>query len=129
MFQISSSDSNSFLLSEDRMCVRYLRLTIHVTNYEIKNDSQKIDLWSPWVFPNITYWALKLVRLTENSQSMFFDPIFLSYSALKNMFIFGQLAFETCTTNLHSISMSQAKKVQTKLYSSFIFLINEAVDQ
>ena len=53
----------------------------------LKTIHKKIDIWSPWMFPNVTYWALKLVRLTENSQSMFFDPIFLSYSALKNMFI------------------------------------------
>ena len=32
------------------------------------------------MFPNITYWALKLIRLTEASHSMFFDPKFLSYS-------------------------------------------------
>ena len=80
------------------------------------------------MFPHITYWALKLIRLTEDSHSMFFDPKFLSYSALKKYIYSGQLAYETCATNLDTISMSQAKVVQIKLYSSFIFL-NEAVDQ
>ena len=70
------------------------------------------------MFPNIAYWGLKLIRLAEDSHSMFFDPRFLS----------GQLAYETCSTNLHTISMSQEKVVQIKLYSSFIFL-NGAVDQ
>ena len=60
---------------------------------------------------------------------MFFDPRYLSYSALKNTAIYpGQLAYETCATHLHTISMPQAKVRQIKLYSSFIFL-NEAVDQ
>ena len=47
LFQVSSSDSNSFSLKEDRICVRYLRLAIHVTNYEIRTDSQTLDMWSP----------------------------------------------------------------------------------
>ena len=42
-----SSDSNSFPLKEDRICVRYLRLAIHVTNYEIRTDSQTLDIWGP----------------------------------------------------------------------------------
>ena len=82
-FQVSSSDSNSFPLREDRICVRYSRLTIHVTNYKIKTDSQTLVIWSPRMFPNITYWALKLIRLTEDSHSMFSHPRFLSYSAVK----------------------------------------------
>ena len=83
------------------------------------------------MFPNITYWALKLIRLTEDSHSMFFDPRFFSYSPLKLYSYSGQLAYSTGATNLHTIltiSMSQEKVVQIKLYSSFSFL-NEAVDQ
>ena len=98
-------------------------------NYEIKTDSQKINIWSPWVLPNNTYWALKLIRLTEKSHSMsFWSHIAFLFCSWK-YFYFGQLAYEICTTNLHTISMSQAKAVQTKPNSSFIFLINEAVDQ
>ena len=67
------------------------------------------------MFPNITYRAIKLIRLTEDSHSMFFDPRFLSYSALKYYSYSGQLAYETCVTNLHTISMSQEKVVQIKL--------------
>ena len=81
------------------------------------------------MFPNITYWALKLIRLTEDSHSMFFDPRFLSYSALKDIYLVRSIpGYEACATNLHTISMSQAKVVQIKLYSSFIFL-NEVVHQ
>ena len=81
------------------------------------------------MFPNITFWALKLISLTEDSHSMFFDPRFRSYSPLNIYYSYsGQLAYETCATNLHTISMSQEKVVQIKLYSSFSFL-NEAVDQ
>ena len=47
LYQVSSSDSNSFPLKEDRICVRYLRLAIHVTNYETRTDSQTLDIWSP----------------------------------------------------------------------------------
>ena len=47
LYQVSSSDSNSFPLKEDRICVRYLRLAIHVTNYEIRTDSQTLGIWSP----------------------------------------------------------------------------------
>ena len=79
------------------------------------------------MFPNITYWALKLIRPTEDGHPMFFDPRFLSYSALKWYSDSGQLAYETRATNLHTISMLQKKVLQIKLYSSFIFL-NEAVD-
>ena len=43
------------------------------------------------MFPHITYWALKLIRLTEACHSMFFDPKFLSYSALKKYIYSGQL--------------------------------------
>ena len=66
---------------------------------------------------------------SRHSHSMFFDPRFHSYSALKICRYSGQLAYETWETNFHTILMSKAKVVQTKLYRSFIFLINEAVDQ
>ena len=72
------------------------------------------------MFPNITRWAQKLIRLTEDTHSIFFDPRFLSCSALKKYIYFGQVAYERCATNLHTISMSQAKLVQIKLNSSFI---------
>ena len=73
------------------------------------------------MFPNITYWALKLIRLTEDSHSMFFDPRFLSYSALKQYSYSGQLAYEICATNYFAYHFDVAGKVvQIKLYSSFI---------
>ena len=67
---------------------------------------------------------------SRHSHSMFFDPRFHSYSALKIWRYSGNMGnYETWETNFHTILMSKAKVVQTKLYRSFIFLINEAVDQ
>ena len=57
-----------------------------------------------------------------------FEIFFLLCSKIIYSSYSGQLAYETCATNLHTISMSQEKVVQIILYSSFIFL-NEEVDQ
>ena len=120
LFQVSGSDSNSFLLREDRICVRYLLLTIHVTNYKIKTDSQTLVIWSPWMFPNITYWALKLIRLTEDSYWMFFDSRFLSYSALKNIYSFRSISLRNMCNKFayrfHVAGKSTANQTLQLLY-------------
>ena len=85
-----------FPLREDRICVRYLQLTIHVTNYE-----------SPRMFPNVTRWAQKLIRLTEDSHSIFFDPRFLSYSALKKIYLFWSISLrEICDKFSHNFDVA-----------------------
>ena len=44
------------------------------------------------MFSNMTRWAVKLIRLTEDSHSMFFDLIFLLYSALKQINLFWSIS-------------------------------------
>ena len=49
------------------------------------------------MFLNITYWSLKLIRLTNDSHSMFSDPRFLSYSALMKIGI----SFKAILSSVH----------------------------